>query len=68
MSRPWIRKQRMSRRAGLPHVLGIDPIMIGSRPRYRLADVEAWLDQQGRPTTAEKPMRQPSELAPGGGE
>ena len=36
----------MYRRAGLTHALTIDPIMIGSRPRYRLADVEAWLEAQ----------------------
>lgn len=46
ISRSWVRKQRMYRRAGLTHALTIDPIMIGSRPRYRLADVEAWLEAQ----------------------
>jgi hypothetical protein len=43
MSRSWIRKQRMWRRAGLPHVLTIDPVMIGSCPRYRAADIVAWI-------------------------
>lgn len=43
MSQSWIRKQRMFRRRGLDHVLNIDPVMIGSCPRYRLADVLAWL-------------------------
>jgi hypothetical protein len=47
MSRSWVRKQRMLRRAGLPHVLTIDPIMIGSCPRYRLADIKTWLEAQG---------------------
>jgi predicted DNA-binding transcriptional regulator AlpA len=45
MSRSWIRKQRMLRRAGLPHVLAIDPIMIGSRPRYCASEVETWIEE-----------------------
>jgi hypothetical protein len=44
ISRSWIRKQRMLRRAGLPHALTVDAIMIGSVPRYRRADIQAWLD------------------------
>ena len=43
MSVSWVRKQRWLRRGGQPHVLTIDPIMIGSAPRYRVSDVEAWL-------------------------
>ena len=43
LSRSWVRKQRWLRRGGQPHVLTIDPIMIGSAPRYRASDVEAWL-------------------------
>ena len=46
ISRSWIRKQRMYRRHGLPHCLTIDPVMIGSVPRYRASDVEAWLSSQ----------------------
>lgn len=46
MSKSWVRKQRMYRRRGDDHVLAIDPVMIGSVPRYRLADVEAWLASQ----------------------
>jgi predicted DNA-binding transcriptional regulator AlpA len=46
MSKSWVRKQRMNRRRGLPHVLTIDPVRIGSVPRYRLNDVEAWLAAQ----------------------
>ena len=44
MSRSWVRKQRFLRRRGLPHVFDIDPVMIGSSPRYPLEDVEAWID------------------------
>jgi hypothetical protein len=41
-----IRKQRFDRRHGLPHWFTIDPIMIGSAPRYRLSDLELWLASQ----------------------
>jgi predicted DNA-binding transcriptional regulator AlpA len=52
LSRSWVRKQRMLRRGGLPHALTIDPIMIGSCPRYRSSDIHAWLEAQSeaRPT------------------
>ena len=43
MSRGWVRKQRFNRRRGLLHVFDIDPVMIGSVPRYRLEDVRAWI-------------------------
>ena len=43
LSYSWVRKQRWMRRGSQPHVLTIDPIMIGSAPRYRVSDVEAWL-------------------------
>ena len=46
ISRSWVRKQRMLRRAGLPHALTIDPVMIGACPRYRVSDIEAWLREQ----------------------
>lgn len=46
MSPEWVRKQRMYRRSGRPHVLTIDPVLIGSRsPRYKRADLEAWIEQ-----------------------
>ena len=44
MSRSFIRKQRFLRRRGLPHVFDIDPVMIGSSPRYPLEDVDAWIN------------------------
>jgi predicted DNA-binding transcriptional regulator AlpA len=46
ISRSWIRKQRMYRKNGLPHCLTIDPVMIGSVPRYRASDIESWLASQ----------------------
>lgn len=42
MSVSWVRVQRHRRRTGKEHVLSIDPIFIGSSPRYRLEDYEAW--------------------------
>ena len=47
MSRSFIHKQRFLRRRGLPHVFDIDPVMIGSSPRYPLEDVEAWIAALG---------------------
>ncbi len=47
ISRSWVRKQRFLRRRGLPHVFDIDPVMIGSVPRYRLEDVRAWISALG---------------------
>lgn len=43
MSASWVRGQRHKRRHGHDHVLDIDPVMIGSCPRYVGADVEAFL-------------------------
>ena len=40
MSRSWVRGQRYLRRRSLPHILNIDPIMIGSNPRYRVEEFE----------------------------
>ena len=47
MSISFIRKQRFLRRRGLPHVFDIDPVMIGSSPRYPLEDVDAWIAALG---------------------
>ena len=47
MSRSFIRKQRFLRRRGLPHIFDIDPVMIGSSPRYPLEDVDAWIAALG---------------------
>ena len=46
VSRSWVRQQRFKRRHGLDHSFDIDPIRIGSLPRYRYEDVIAWLDKQ----------------------
>ena len=44
MSGSWVRGERHKRRKGLPHTLNIDPVMIGSSPRYRIEDVEAFIE------------------------
>ena len=44
MSPSWVRVQRYKRRKGLPHTLKIDPVMVGSSPRYRMEDVEAFIE------------------------
>lgn len=44
MSKSWVRVERHKRRKGLPHILSIDPVMIGSSPRYRMEDLEAFIE------------------------
>ena len=44
MSKSWVRVERHKRRKGLPHTLNIDPVMIGSSPRYKIEDVEAFIE------------------------
>ena len=43
--------QRFKRRHGLPHWLDLDPVMIGSKPRYRLSTALNWLQGQVRQNT-----------------
>jgi len=44
MAPATIRVQRFRRRSALPHWLTVDPIYIGSRPRYRQQDIAGWLE------------------------
>ena len=44
MSQSWVRGQRHLRKRELPHTLEIDPVMIGSSPRYLISDVEAFIE------------------------
>jgi hypothetical protein len=44
ISRSWVRRQRWLRKKGEPHFLTIDPIMVGTSPRYRLEDLNNLLD------------------------
>ncbi len=41
-----IRSQRFKRRHGQKHWLELDPVYIGSKPRYRRAEVLGWLRGQ----------------------
>lgn len=43
LSRSWVRKQRWLRRHRMEHVLELDPVMIGSAPRYRKDEFQAWM-------------------------
>jgi hypothetical protein len=45
MSKSWVRQQRLLRRRGEPHFLTIDPVMIGTSPRYRVEDLDALLNE-----------------------
>lgn len=58
MKPPTIRSQRFRRLHGLDHWLTLDPVYIGSKPRYRLADVEGWITQQGRTNTRQNAARE----------
>jgi hypothetical protein len=44
MSPGWVRVQRHYRRHGVDHALTIDPVLVGTRPRYRREDVMALID------------------------
>jgi len=41
-----IRKQRCDRRHDRPHRFALDPVMIGSAPRYWESEFETWLANQ----------------------
>jgi hypothetical protein len=42
----WVRKERWKRKTGQTHVLGVDPVIIGNKPRYRFSDIQDWIKQQ----------------------
>ena len=44
LSLAWVRKQRWLRNRGENHVLTIDPVRVGKAPRYRAADLFAWME------------------------
>jgi hypothetical protein len=46
LSKSWVRKQRFNRRHGLPHVLDIDPVVIGRATRYASDEFSSWLERQ----------------------
>ena len=57
MSRSWVRKQRWNRRHGHPHVFDVDPILIGSVPRYRLDAVLGWIESRDTRDTKDSRAR-----------
>ena len=54
MSRSWVRKQRWLRRHEKEHVFTVDPVMIGSVPRYRYGEVQAWMEALEGPREDER--------------
>ncbi len=42
----WVRKERWKRKTGQTHVLDIDPVIIGNKPRYRSSDIQDWIKQK----------------------
>ena len=44
MSPSWVRVQRHYRRNNQDHILNIDPVMVGSSPRYLVSDVERFIE------------------------
>jgi hypothetical protein len=45
MSTGWVRNQRWRRKHNEEHSLTVDPIMIGTTPRYRLNNIIDWIDR-----------------------
>ena len=54
LSLSWVRKQRWLRRHEKAHVFTVDPVMIGSVPRYRNDDVQAWMEALNGPREDER--------------
>ncbi len=45
VSPSWVRKQRHLRGKGESHSLTVDPIYIGSSPRYMVTQIQEWLKE-----------------------
>ncbi|HEV2533327.1 hypothetical protein [Phenylobacterium sp.] len=43
VSTSWVRLQRFNRRHGKPHVFNLDPVLVGSSPRYVRRDVDEFV-------------------------
>lgn len=52
-SRSWVRQERFRRRRGQHHALSIDPIFVGTKPRYRTEEFDAWVAQLKAPKPAD---------------
>ena len=44
ISASWVRQQRFRRRRGDEHVFTVEPVLLGSVPRYRAEEIEEWID------------------------
>ena len=57
MSRSWIRQERFRRRHGQSHVLDIDPVLVGTTPRYMCDEIEGLIKRlaEARSTERAKP-------------
>lgn len=47
MSDSWVRVQRHKRRKGKDHSFTVDPILIGTTPRYSEEAITEWLNSLG---------------------
>jgi len=50
----WVRLERFRRRHGQPHTLTIDPLIVGTKPRYVAGEFDEWFaklvaTQRGEP-------------------
>tara|TARA_X000001316_G_C899741_1_gene18383 strand:+ start:107 stop:616 length:510 start_codon:yes stop_codon:yes gene_type:complete len=52
-SSSWVRQQRFKRRHGEDHAFDVEPIIIGTVPRYRRCDVLDWIERTANPSGAE---------------
>ena len=44
VSLSWVRGQRFKKNHGQDHIFNIEPVYIGSMPRYRQQDVFDWME------------------------
>lgn len=43
VSLAWVKQQQHKRKNNQEHALTVDPIYLGKTKRYRLADIEQWI-------------------------
>lgn len=51
VSPSWVRGQRFNRRHGRDHCLDVDPVMVGSLPRYAPEAIEDWVERIKHPAS-----------------
>jgi hypothetical protein len=62
LSAAWVRGQRWKRRGGKPHSFDLNPVMIGTTPRYKMVDVEAWIDRLAAGNQPSDPLQQAAQI------